>query len=160
MKALNWFYSLMVKVRAQSVGKNLHVNRLSIVSKTTILGNNVNFNGMSIRGKGIVRIGDNFHSGKECIMISQNHNYDHGKSIPYDETVIAKEIVIDDNVWIGDRVIILAGAHIGEGAIIQAGSVVVGDVPFCSIAGGHPAKPFKMRDVEHYNKLKKQGKFF
>lgn len=160
MKLFNCFWELIVKLRAKSVGRSLHVNRLSIVSKTTILGNNVNFNGINIRGKGFVRIGDNFHSGKECIMISQNHNYDHGKSIPYDDTVISKDIVIEDNVWIGDRVIILAGAYIGEGAIIQAGSVVVGSIPACSIAGGHPAKPFKMRDIEHYKTLKQQEKFF
>ena len=159
MKVIRALYGLLVKIRAQSVGNNLHVNKLSIVSNTTILGNNVNFNGMSIRGKGFVRIGNNFHSGKDCIMISQNHNYDKGEAIPYDDTVIAKDITIEDNVWIGDRVIILAGAHIGEGAIIQAGSVVVGEIPACAIAGGHPAKTFKMRDVDHYNELKNKEKF-
>ena len=34
---------------------------------------------MKIRGGGKVVIGNNFHSGEECMMISQNHNYDHGK---------------------------------------------------------------------------------
>lgn len=46
-----------------------------------------------------------------------------------------------------------------EGAIIQAGSVVVGRIPKYSIAGGHPAKPFKTRDIEHYLALKTQKKF-
>ncbi len=148
-----------VKRQAKSVGENLRVNYPSSVSNTTILGNNVNFNGMQIGGGGTVRIGDNFHSGKECLMISQNHNYDKGKSIPYDDTYICKDITIDDNVWLGDRVIVLAGAHIGEGAIIQAGSVVVNDIPKYSIAGGHPAVPFKTRDIEHYEELKEHGKF-
>ena len=53
----------------------------------------------------------------------------------------------------------LAGVTIGEGAIIQAGSVVVSNIPDYAIAGGHPAKVFKYRDIEHYTKLKSEGKF-
>ena len=68
-------------------------------------------------------------------------------------------MVIEDNVWIGNRVIILPGVTIKEGAIIQAGSVVVGDIEKCGIAGGHPAKVFKYRDIEHYEKLKSEWKF-
>ena len=48
---------------------------------------------------------------------------------------------------------------IGEGAIIQAGSVVVNDIDKFAIAGGHPAKVFASRDVEHYLKLKSEGLF-
>lgn len=130
------------------------------VSKTTHLGHNVNFNGMAIVGGGKVTIGDNFHSGVECRMISQFHRYDDGNAIPYDtKEYIFRDIVIEDNVWLGDRVIILGGVTIGEGAIIQAGSVVVSDIPKYGIAGGHPAKVFKYRDSEHYEKLKADGKF-
>ncbi|WP_220498070.1 acyltransferase [Rhodopirellula sp. JC639] len=93
-------------------------------------------------------------------MITQNHRYDDGNAIPYDsKEYVLLDIEIGDNVWLGDRVILLGGITIGEGAIIQAGSVVVSDVPKCAIAGGHPAKVFKMRDVEHYENLKTQGKF-
>ena len=137
-----------------------NVNQPTSVSKTTYLGHNVNFNGMVIAGGGKVTIGDNFHSGVECRMISQFHRYDDGDAIPYDtKEYIFKDIMIEDNVWIGDRVIVLGGVTIGEGAIIQAGSVVVSDIPKYAIAGGHPAKVFKERDIEHYERLKKQGKF-
>lgn len=156
---LQILYKTLVKYRVASVGKNLHVNGFSIVSKTTILGNNVNFNGIRISGAGKVQIGNNFHSGRECLIISQNHNYDKGNAIPYDDTYIPKDVIIEDNVWIGDRVIILGGSHIEEGAIIQAGSVVVGRIPMGSIAGGHPAKVFSSRDMDHYNELKQAGKF-
>ena len=153
-------YSVFVKRRAKEVGDNLHVNGLSVVSKSTILGNNVNFNGIKISGIGNVIIGDNFHSGKDCLLISQNHNYDGGSAIPYDDTYIAKNIIIKDNVWIGDRVIILGGVTIGEGAIVQAGSVVTRDIPDLSIAGGHPAVVFKRRDENHYLKLNQEKSFF
>ena len=68
--------------------------------------------------------------------------------------------MIEDNVWLGQNVTILQGIKIGEGAIIQAGSVVVSDIPSCSIAGGHPAKVFKKRNEEHYYKLKQEERFF
>lgn len=152
-------FSYIVRRRACSCGKDLKVNNRSYVSDNTILGDNVNFNGMRISGNGKVTIGSNFHSGQNCKMITQNHNYDKGASIPYDDTYIVKEITIGDNVWIGDNVIILGGVSIGEGAIIQAGGVVVSDIPPCGIAGGNPAKVFKYRDKEHYYSLKEEKKY-
>lgn len=113
---------------------------------------------MRITGCGNVTIGDNFHSGSECQIITENHNYE-GSKIPYDETYICKDVIIEDNVWLGNRVMILGSVTIGEGAIIQAGSVVVNDIPAYSIAGGHIAKVFSTRDIRHYKQLKIQGKF-
>ena len=115
---------------------------------------------MSIVGAGKVEIGDNFHSGTDCLIITSIHNYDSGEAIPYDATYIHRPVVIGDNVWLGSRVIILGGVTIGEGAIIQAGSVVVKKVPPYAIVGGSPANVFKYRDIEHYEDLKAQGKFF
>jgi len=155
----SFYFTMRVKQRCRSYGSNLKVHAKSVVSHHTILHNNVNFNGMQIKGRGKVEIGSNFHSGENCSMISQIHNYDHGNAIPYDDTYIAKDIYIEENVWIGERVIILGGVTIGEGAIIQAGSVVVSDIPKYAIAGGHPAKVFSFRDKAHYMRLKKEGKF-
>ncbi len=152
-------YTFSVKKRCLSYNLPLYVNRRSIVTRKTSLGSNVNFNGMTISGGGNITIGNNFHSGDNCLMISQNHNYDYGSAIPYDDTYILKDITIKDNVWFGSRVIVLGGVTIEEGAIIQAGSVVVSDIPYCGIAGGNPAKVFKYRDIEHYESLKKQGRF-
>ena len=152
-------YALLVKSQAKKCGVGLKVNALTKVNSNTVLGRNVNFNGLIINGLGEVKIGDNFHCGTDCLLITDFHNYDGGTSIPYDSTYIRKSIIIEDNVWLGSRVIILGGVTIGEGAIIQAGSVVVKDIPKYGIAGGHPAKVFRNRDVEHYEKLKKEGKF-
>lgn len=152
------FYTTKVRYQAKSVGNELHVNGKSSVSPDTILGNNVNFNGMQIIG-GHVTIGNNFHSGEECLIIAQNHNYENGESIPYDTKLVDKDVTIEDNVWVGTRVVILGGVHIGEGAVIQAGSVVSSNIPKYAVAGGNPAKEFKKRNVEHYNKLKAQNKF-
>ena len=152
------FYKALVTQACESYTEPMTVNFFSKVTKTTKLGKNVNFNGMQIDGRGNVSIGNNFHSGKDCKMITQIHNYQ-GNAIPYDDTYILKDIVIEDNVWLGDRVIVLGGVTIGEGAIIQAGSVVTSNIPKLGIAGGHPAKVFKSRDAEHYYRMKNEGKF-
>jgi acetyltransferase-like isoleucine patch superfamily enzyme len=158
-EAKKMYYRHKVTRTVKSYGEKITVNNKSKVTPNTTLGNNVNFNGMIITGQGNVTIGDNFHSGEECLMITQIHNYDTGKAIPYDDTYLIKDIEIEDNVWLGSRVIILGGVTIGEGAIIQAGSVVVNDIPKYAIAGGHPAKVFKHRDIDHYVKLKAEKKF-
>lgn len=153
------FWSNFVRIRCASSAGLIRANARTWVTRNTVLGSNVNFNGMEITGGGRVVIGDNFHSGSGCLFITEFHNYDNGKAIPYDETTVIKDVEICDNVWLGSRVIVLGGVRIGEGAIIQAGSVVVTDVPPCAIAGGHPAKVFKYRDIEHYERLKAEGKF-
>ena len=114
---------------------------------------------MKISGTAKVIIGSNFHSGKHCRIITSFHNYDSGEALPYDKTYYSRDVVIGDNVWLGEAVMILGGVTIGEGAVIQARSVVCNDIPPLAVAGGHPAKPFKYRDEEHYYKLKSEGKF-
>ncbi len=139
-------------------GDSIYVNGPTILNQNTFLGSNVSFNGLKVIGTGKVEIGDNFHSGMECVLITDTHNYK-GTKIPYDETYIVKDIIIEDNVWLGHGVIILGGVRIGEGAIIQAGSVVVKNIPPLAIAGGNPAIAFKERDREHYFSLKSSGSF-
>jgi acetyltransferase-like isoleucine patch superfamily enzyme len=134
------------------------INGITKFSKNTHLGANTNFNGMIIGGGGKVTIGDYFHSGMGCRIMTQNHNYE-GAKIPYDATYITKDVAIGDYVWLGDFVIVLTGVTIGEGAIIQAGSVVTSDIPAYAIAGGHPAKQFSERDKAHFEKLKSEGAF-
>jgi acetyltransferase-like isoleucine patch superfamily enzyme len=111
---------------------------------------------MIISGSGIVNIGDNFHSGSQCQIITQNHNIS-GSKLPYDSSYIRKNVTIEDNVWIGDRVLILPG--VTEGAVIQAGSTVASNIDALCIAGGHPARVFSKRDVDHYYKLKSEKEF-
>jgi len=40
------------------------------------------------------------------------------------------------------------------------GAVVVNDIPKNAIAGGNPATVFKMRNLEHFEQLKKERKFY
>lgn len=159
-KVLKFVFTKLALGHIGSYVQTPNVNFYSRFTKNTHLGKNTNFNGFIIRGKGRVLIGDNFHSGKECLIINSYHKYDFGNAIPYDtKETIDKNLIIEDNVWIGDRVIILAGVTIGEGAIIQAGAVVTSDILKYAIAGGNPAKVFRYRDIENYEKLKREGRF-
>ena len=55
------------------------------------------------------------------------------------------DIVIGNDVWIGYDAIIMAGVHIGDGAVIGTRAVVTKDVPPYTIVGGIPARKIKMR---------------
>lgn len=149
-----------IALRKVTAHGKVYVNRKSTFTTNTYIGDNCHFNGMRITGAGKVKIGDNFHSGCGCLMITSNHNYNTGTRIPYDNTLVNKDIIIEDNVWIGENVTILGGVIIGEGAIIQAGSVVVTNIPACAVAGGHPARKFSERNREHYFELKEKELFF
>jgi len=156
---MTFFFTAITVYQVKRIGKNCRVNFPCHFTKNTIIGNNCHFNGMQVNGNGEVHFGNNFHSGKECQIFTSYHNYDFGVAIPYDNTFIDKNVIIEDNVWLGTRVIILGGISLGEGCVIQAGSVVVNNIPKCAIAGGAPAKIFKMRDIEHYEKLKSEKAF-
>lgn len=57
-----------------------------------------------------------------------------------EQTPEGSAIIIEDNVWIGTRAILLGGAHIGEGTIVGAAAVVDFRVPPYSIVAGNPAR--------------------
>ena len=56
-----------------------------------------------------------------------------------DKELDAKEIIIEDDVWIGFHSIILKGVRIGKGSIIGAGTTVTKDVPQFTVIAGNPA---------------------
>ena len=63
-------------------------------------------------------------------------------------------IVIGNDVWIGYEAVIMAGVHIGDGAIIAARAVVTKDVPPYTIVVGTPAKEIRKRfDAEVIEQL-------
>lgn len=142
------------------VGKQLWCGGKTLLTSNTFLGEHCCFNGCEIHGAGKVTIGNHFHSGVELLIIAQSHNYDHGQHIPYSPgDYLYKDIEIGDFVWIGSRVTILPGTKIGDGAIIQAGAVVHGEIPPMAIAGGNPAKVFKYRNTTHFEKLRDAKSF-
>jgi len=56
-----------------------------------------------------------------------------------------RPVCIEDDVWIGSRVILLPGVRIGKGSIVGAGSVVTRDVEPYAIVAGNPARKIRSR---------------
>lgn len=153
------YWVRQLKRKAVECGKSPYVGGPCNFTGKIYLGDNCNFNGMYIAGEGTTIIGNNFHSGIQCMIINQNHDYDDGNAIPYGTEYHRKTVKIEDNVWLGNRVTIIGDLTIGEGVIAAAGSVIVKDIPPFAIVGGNPARIIKYRDIDHYIFLKQQGKF-
>ena len=55
------------------------------------------------------------------------------------------DVEIGNDVWIGERAMLIGGVHIADGAVVLAGAVVTKDVPPYAIVGGVPAKIIRYR---------------
>ncbi len=94
--------------------------------------------GCSIAASQLVRIGPRCNIGTHVIMMDNDfHRIEPERR---DERPESKPIVLEENVWLGARVIVLRGVTIGADSVIGAGSVVTRDVPPRSVAVGLPAK--------------------
>lgn len=90
-----------------------------------------------------VLIGQNVMMGPECMLLTGNHGYDDVNKTLIEQSILVDEIIIEDDVWIGARVILLPGAKIKKRTIVAAGSVVSGEIGPNGIYGGVPAKLIK-----------------
>lgn len=151
----------VLKHCAIKYGKNIRASRVPHIGSGVKLeiGNSASFNGFTATGWGSVTVGSFFHSGTNVKVMLGSHDYDNDNRIPYGSKHTIKNVVIEDFVWLGDDVTIAGNVRIGEGAIVAIGSVVVKDVPRCAIVGGNPATIIKYRDIEHFDKLKSEGKY-
>lgn len=104
-----------------SIGDGSHITAINRIE----LGKNV------LTGK-YVLITDNAHGDADSALL---------ETAPNKRPLVSKgPVVIEDNVWIGEKASILPGVHIGRGAIIGAGAVVTKDVPAGCMALGVPAR--------------------
>ncbi len=109
-------------------GKTLKIGRSTFTSNIKILAHDD------------ITIGDNCIFGWECQIFSGD-----GHPIYQGENIVNKDVpvVIEDNVWVGSRALILKGVRVGKGSIVAAGAVVTKDVPQNCIVAGNPAKIVK-----------------
>jgi len=144
-----------------SIGKNTVVHRgTSIIGgkQTKIGGNSYIGKDCLLRGDGGLSIGNGVFIGPRVIIFTTNHNYDNGETLPYDDSLIKKSVVIENYVWIGAGACIVPGVTIHEGAIVGMGAVVTKNVPALAIVGGNPAEVLKYRNNTHYTKLQRNNK--
>ena len=112
--------------------------------------------------KGGIDIGNNVIFGPNCTIWTENHNYESVLALPYggEKDNLHETVYIEDNVWVGLNVIILSGVRVGEGSVIGAGSVITKNVPSYAIVAGNPARVLKYRNIDIYNKLKGEKRFY
>lgn len=107
-----------------------------------------------------LRIGDDVLMGPDVMILSGSHPIDNiGAPINVFHEGVNGRCVIEEDVWIAARVILIGELTIGEGSVIAAGAVVTRDVPPFTIAGGVPCKPIRRRftDDELCTHLEKRG---
>lgn len=134
------------KLLLDHCGTNVNIERGAQFSYDISLGDNSGI-GVNALISSHVTIGNDVMMGPDCMIFTANHSMERN-GIPmcrqgHEE---CRPVVIGSDVWIGARVIILPGVHIGDGAVIGAGSVVTKDVPAYGIVGGNPAKLIRMRE--------------
>ncbi len=105
---------------------------------------------------------ENFKIGKFCSIASDvvfyaggEHNYNWISSYNFSPkfkcipcTKSKGDVIIGNDVWLADGVLVLSGVTIGDGAVIAARSVVTKDVKPYEIVGGNPARHIKFRFSE------------
>lgn len=92
----------------------------------------------------LVHIGDDVLMGGGIMINDNNHGMDPLSQLSYcAQSCTYSAVIIENGVWIGEKVCILKGVTVGEKSIIGAGSIVTKDVPPYTIVAGNPAKVIK-----------------
>ena len=141
----NWLRVFFARGIASSVGKGVVIEMGCHFHRGLVIGD---YSGVGIKCKilGPVTLGRYVMMGPEVLIHTQNHRHDR-IDIPmcqqgWEET---KPVIVEDDVWLCERAIILPGVTIGKGSIVGAGAVVSKDVPPFSVVVGNPASVIKMR---------------
>lgn len=133
------------KLMLKKCGSNVNIEKGAHFSTEVSLGDNSGI-GINAQIAPFVTIGNDVMMGPDCMIYTTNHGMDR-LDIPMWKQKSSKPepVVIGNDVWIGSRVIILSGVHIGDGSVIGAGSIVTKDVEPYSIVAGNPARLIRKR---------------
>ena len=89
---------------------------------------------------GPVTIGSHVNLAQGITITALNHNFDDSEKRIDQQGVTTKEVVLEDDIWVGANAVILPGVTIGKHAVVAAGAIVTKDVPPHSLVAGVPAK--------------------
>lgn len=93
---------------------------------------------------GGISIGDNVLIGQHVSFHAENHAFSDTSRLIRDQGVTYEGIVVESNVWVASRAIVLDGVTIGTGSVVGAGAVVTKSIPPYSLAVGVPAQWTKL----------------
>ena len=144
-RAVRAFFACMA---LDKCGKNVNIEHGAQFGFDTSIGDNSGIGINAILSPGIT-IGNDVMMGPYCMMFTSNHAIgDLTTPMRKQGHAERKPIVIGNDIWIGARVTILPGVHVGDGSVIGAGAVVTKDVEPYSIVAGNPAKKIGSRLTE------------
>lgn len=134
------------KLILENCGKNVNIEKGAQFSSAISLGDNSGIGSYAQISSNVV-IGKDVMMGPYCFIYTSNHRMD-GLEQPMRKQGFTppRAVIIEDDVWIGARVTILPGVHIGKGSVLGAGSVITADVPPYAVVGGNPARVLKYRN--------------
>lgn len=145
------FRALVCRQIFRSAGRNVNVEHGAYFGSGRLIeiGDNSGI-GVDCHVPADIRIGRDVMMGPEVLVIgrNQNHRFD-DLDLPMRLQGYADSppVVIEDDVWLGARAIVLPGIHIGRGSIIGAGAIVTRDVPPFAICAGNPARIIRFRNA-------------
>ncbi|MCP4570873.1 MAG: acyltransferase [bacterium] len=129
-----------------------HPNRVWLGDYSKIYGSTM------ISSMGGLHVGNYVGIGYRVTILTFIHSYRNSTTIPFDNKVMLKPVVIRDFAWVGWDSKIMPGVEIGEGAIVSMGAVVAKDVPRLAIVMGNPAEIIGYRSEDHFEKCKAEGR--
>lgn len=95
-----------------------------------------------------IRIGNHVLTGRWVTITDNSHgktDFSELETAPMERPLFSKgPVIIEDNVWLGDKATILPGVHIGRGSVVGANCVVAKDVPPFSVVVGNPGRIIKI----------------
>ena len=139
----------LLRTLAKKVGDNvsIHSDVYLFHLENLVLGDNVSIHPFCyIEASGGVQIGSDVSIAHGVTLMSETHVFDQKKVAIKDQGLQAKEVCIENNVWIGAKATILGGNKVSTGAIVAASAVVTKPVPPYAIVAGVPAKVIKIRE--------------
>ena len=89
---------------------------------------------------GPVTIGSHVNLAQGITITALNHNFDDSEKRIDQQGISTKEVVLEDDIWVGANAVILPGVTIGKHAVVAAGAIVTKDVPPHSLVAVVPAK--------------------
>lgn len=87
-----------------------------------------------------IEIGDDCLISPNASVIGVNYRYDRLDLTFREQGVVSQPTRLGNNVWVGAGAVVLSGAQIGDGVIINANAVVSGKIPDNAIVQGNPGK--------------------
>lgn len=88
---------------------------------------------------GRIVLGDHALLAPDVFITASDYRFDDGSPV-MDQAKNEADVIVGDDVWLGAKVMVVAGVTIGDGCIVAAGAVVTRDLPPFAIAGGVPAR--------------------